>query len=42
MMIDVPEQTVIEIAKDLCAFFNQESVMITSSPTNIIFVKEQL
>ncbi len=40
MMVDVQENTV--IAKDLCAFFNQESVMITSSPTKILFVNEHL
>ncbi|HBI51647.1 MAG TPA: hypothetical protein DDX72_02570 [Ruminococcaceae bacterium] len=42
MLVDIPEKTVIEIAKDLCAFFNQESVMVTSSPTNIIFVNEHI
>jgi len=42
MMIDVPEKTVLEIAKDICVFFNQESVMVTSSPTKRLFVNERL
>ena len=42
MLVNIQEKTVLEIAKDLCAFFNQESVMVTSSPTNIIFVNEHL
>ena len=29
--IDVPRETVDEIAKDLCVFFRQESVLITTS-----------
>jgi len=41
-LMDVPEQTVKEIAKDLCAFFNQESVMITTSPISVVFIKESL
>jgi hypothetical protein len=40
--VNVEEETVIEIAKDLCAFFNQESVMVTSSPSSVIFVKEKI
>ena len=42
MLIDVPEETVTEIAKDLCAFFKQESVMVTSAPTKVVFIKEKL
>ena len=42
MLIDIPEDTVIEIAKDLCAFFHQESVMVTTSPCSVIYVKENL
>lgn len=41
-LIDVPEQTVRELAKDLCVFFNQESVMITSAPTEVVFIKEAI
>ncbi len=42
MLLGVPKETVTEIAKDLCAFFHQESVMVTVSPCAVIFVKEQL
>ena len=41
-MIDVDEGIVSEIAKDLCAFFHQESVMVTSSPVDVVFVRETL
>jgi len=41
-LMNVPEQEVMEIAKDLCVFFNQESVMVSSSPTSTIFVNEKL
>ena len=41
-LIDVPEETVTELAKDFCAFFNQESVMVTSSPTSVVFIKEKI
>ena len=42
MLLGVPQETVIEIAKDLCAFFHQESVMVTTSPCSVVFVKESL
>ncbi len=42
MLLQVPEETVMEIAKDLCAFFHQESVMVTSSPCSVVFVQERL
>jgi hypothetical protein len=32
MLVDAPDQIVKELAKDLCAFFHQESVMVTTSP----------
>ena len=41
-LMNVPEQEVMGIAKDLCVFFNQESVMVSSSPTSTIFVNEKL
>ena len=41
-LMNVPEQEVMEIAKDLCVFFNQESVMVSSLPTSTIFVNEKL
>ena len=33
------EQTVMEIAKDLCVFFHQESVMVTTVPVRVVFVR---
>lgn len=42
MLLNVPQETVTEIAKDLCAFFHQESVMVTSAPCSVVFVKETL
>ena len=41
-LIDVPEQIVTELAKDICVFFNQESVMVTTSPTSVIFIQEKI
>ena len=41
-LIGVPEETITEIAKDLCVFFNQESVMVTLNSASVIFVKENL
>ena len=31
-LIDTPQKTVYEIARDVCTFFHQESVMITCTP----------
>ena len=41
-LMNVPEHIVMEIAKDLCAFFNQESVMVTSAPSSVVFVHDDL
>ena len=41
-LLNVSEQIVTEIAKDLCAFFHQESVMVTFSPVSVIFIQESL
>ena len=41
-LIDVPQKTVTELAKDLCAFFHQESVMVTSSPVSVVFINEKI
>jgi len=30
------------IAKDLCAFFHQESVMVTESVVNVSFIKDRI
>ena len=42
MLMDVAEDVVMEIARDLCAFFHQESVMVTQAPCSVVFVKESL
>lgn len=42
MLLDVPDETVREIAKDLCAFFNQESVMVTFSSAEVNFIRESI
>ena len=41
-LIDTDSGTVNEIAKDLCVFFRQESVMITESEVRTYFVNERL
>lgn len=41
-LIDVDPAVVNDIAKDLCAFFHQESVLVTESQTHAYFVRENL
>lgn len=41
-MTGVDDETVDEIAKDLCAFFNQESVMVTKGIIEVKFISESL
>ena len=41
-LIDVEKAVVNDIAKDLCAFFHQESVLITESQIQAHFVREAL
>jgi len=41
-LIDVDESIINEIAKDLCVFFHQESVMITYGHSVTRFIKEKL
>lgn len=41
-LIDVTETTVMEIAKDLCAFFHQESVMVSTSPCSVYYIQEKI
>lgn len=41
-LIDTDNKTVNEIAKDLCVFFHQESVMITESNVRAYFINERL
>ena len=40
--IGIDKKIIEEIAKDICAFFNQESVMIVYNPVNVFSVKENL
>ena len=41
-LIDADIDTVNEIAKDLCVFFRQESVLITENKVRSYFIKEKL
>ncbi|MCR5073299.1 MAG: DUF3574 domain-containing protein [Clostridiales bacterium] len=41
-LMDPEEKLTDEIAKDLCVFFHQESVMVVKSPTSVVFVNEKL
>ena len=41
-LIDTEKAIVEEIAKDLCVFFHQESVLITESPVNSYYISESL
>ena len=41
-LIDVEREIVDEIAKDLCAFFHQESVLITRDPVEVYYINETL
>lgn len=41
-LIDVKRNTVNEIAKDLCSFFHQESVLITENLVRTYYVSESL
>ena len=41
-LLDVEEEIIEEIAKDLCAFFNQESVMVSYSNASVHFVRESI
>lgn len=40
-LLDVPNETIDEIAKDLCAFFHQESVLVTTAASEAYFVKDE-
>ena len=41
-LLDVPGETAENVAKDLCAFFHQESVMITYNTVKVIFVSDRI
>ena len=42
MLMNVSEELVREIAQDLCVFFHQESVMVTTAPCSVVFVKSNV
>lgn len=42
VFIDPDEQLIEEVAKDLCAFMNQESVMVTVEEVECYFVSESI
>ncbi len=41
-VLDAEPRTVREIARDLCTFFRQESVMVTESEAEVFFIRERL
>ena len=41
-LIDADKTTINEIAKDLCAFFHQESVLITENAVRAYYINETL
>ena len=41
-MTGASDETAREIAKDLCAFFNQESVMVTKGEIEVSFISEEI
>ena len=41
-LMDIEDGIVNDIAKDLCVFFHQESVMITSGEVRSYFIEEKL
>jgi len=41
-LVDVAEESAREIAKDLCAFFRQESVMVTRGEVEVSFISERI
>ena len=41
-LIDADRAVIDEIAKDMCAFFHQESVLITEGEVRAYYVKEQI
>ena len=41
-LIDVEDEIVEAIARDLCAFFHQESVLVTESPVKALYIHEEL
>lgn len=37
-LLDAEDDTVEQMAKDLCTFFRQESVMVVSAPVSVVYV----
>lgn len=42
MFLGVDVETVREVAKDLCVFFNQESVMVTYEDVEVEYISESI
>ena len=42
VLIGVSDDIVMEIARDLCSFFHQGSVMVTKAPCSVCFVQEKI
>ena len=42
IVVGITDDVVREIAKDLCVFFNQESVMVCKELNTVYFIKESL
>ncbi len=41
VLIDTDRETVMNIAKDLCTFFHQESVLVTEDQVNVCFIQRE-
>ena len=41
-LMDTDKEIVEEIAKDLCVFFHQESVMVSNSTSEVFFIEEKI
>jgi len=41
-LLDAPKEKIEEMAKDLCAFFHQESVLVTNSVAEAYYISERL
>ena len=42
ILIDAEDDVIDDIARDLCSFFHQESVMITKDRVRVYFISETL
>ena len=41
-LVDASKEIIEEISKDLCVFFHQESVMVSSTESEVFFVEERI